>query len=604
MKNEMTQTHFIEKQKLDFEFTSEQKAKDWSANTAKFYREEILPVLEKLFNKYFTADQWYTIGKLEIDLGKIDSRELKEVLFKKIETELLGLLKNTAVSRKSPINVGGTASALRELKEQFEVKSYDQKILEIFYTFLEHGILLWNGKIRTTAALEQEIKQHIPFHRLAALPAFIELARLHHVRMRLFHQFTAPFRKRVFHVLFFEELKFVRIFRRFILRKLELSPLDKPSKEQINKFIPVDASKWIISVPSSRQHEWPEAIVLSVLEKVTEGKKQDDQIFEFIRSLNYVEESESGFGGAKDTIEQIKLYSSHFIATRSIMKSPGKPAQPLNKAIDAESGPILQDAKFFKKPQGNDAASPDTPPIKPDKKKEGPTTYNDGATSSKQSSESSGMKSVMPMTQKRDIANPEELLQPEFQAPVTEFETTTPIQAGGIITPPEPLNQYYVMHAGLVLCWPYLNQLFERTGYLRDRKFKDQNRQQRAVHLLGYLAGSEAREEHELVLAKLLTNWPLSMPVIKRMKLTSKEKKEANDLLTNMIVNWPILKNTSVETLRSSFLQREGKLSKVEQGWKLIVEQKSYDMLLDHLPYSIAIIKLPWMEEILKVDWA
>ena len=75
-------------------------------------------------------------------------------------------------------------------------------------------------------------------------------------------------------------------------------------------------------------------------------------------------------------------------------------------------------------------------------------------------------------------------------------------------------------------------------------------------------------------------------------------------MLTNMILNWPILKNTSIDGLQSSFFHREGKLRKEEQGWKLIVEQKSYDMLLDHLSYSIAIIKLPWMEEILKVDWA
>jgi hypothetical protein len=75
-------------------------------------------------------------------------------------------------------------------------------------------------------------------------------------------------------------------------------------------------------------------------------------------------------------------------------------------------------------------------------------------------------------------------------------------------------------------------------------------------------------------------------------------------MLRSLIKNWPILKNTSIEGLRSSFFQRKGKLRKEDDAWRLIVEQKSYDMLLDHLAYSIAMIKLPWNKEILSVDWA
>jgi hypothetical protein len=94
------------------------------------------------------------------------------------------------------------------------------------------------------------------------------------------------------------------------------------------------------------------------------------------------------------------------------------------------------------------------------------------------------------------------------------------------------------------------------------------------------------------------------MPLIKELKLLKKEKKECDMMLRNLISNWPILKNTSVEGLRSSFFHRNGKLQKEDDSWRLIVEQKSYDMLLDHLAYSISIIKLPWLKKILKVDWA
>jgi hypothetical protein len=50
-------------------------------------------------------------------------------------------------------------------------------------------------------------------------------------------------------------------------------------------------------------------------------------------------------------------------------------------------------------------------------------------------------------------------------------------------------------------------------------------------------------------------------------------------------------------------MQRNGKLSVVDDGWLMQVEQKAIDVLLNHLPWGIGIIKLPWMNEILYVEW-
>ena len=69
------------------------------------------------------------------------------------------------------------------------------------------------------------------------------------------------------------------------------------------------------------------------------------------------------------------------------------------------------------------------------------------------------------------------------------------------------------------------------------------------------------------------------------------------------IDNWTILKNTSVEGLRVSFIDRDGTLSRTTKGWRLRVQSSSYDMLLQYLPWSIQYIKLPWMDTILQVDW-
>ncbi|WP_373396428.1 contractile injection system tape measure protein [Algoriphagus halophilus] len=63
------------------------------------------------------------------------------------------------------------------------------------------------------------------------------------------------------------------------------------------------------------------------------------------------------------------------------------------------------------------------------------------------------------------------------------------------------------------------------------------------------------------------------------------------------------MKNTSVDGLRETFLQRDGKISRVENGWKLKVERKTVDIQMNKLPWGIGMIKLPWMNEMMFVDW-
>jgi hypothetical protein len=78
---------------------------------------------------------------------------------------------------------------------------------------------------------------------------------------------------------------------------------------------------------------------------------------------------------------------------------------------------------------------------------------------------------------------------------------------------------------------------------------------------------------------------------------------ESELLLKDVIRYWGVLKNTGIEGLRETFLQRPGKLSHNQNGWKLIVEQKTVDILIGSLPWGLGIIKLPWMPEMLFVEW-
>jgi hypothetical protein len=161
---------------------------------------------------------------------------------------------------------------------------------------------------------------------------------------------------------------------------------------------------------------------------------------------------------------------------------------------------------------------------------------------------------------------------------------------------------YFIQDAGLILLAPFLSTLFERLALASSGELKDPAA---AMALLHFLAtGREAPAEFQVVLPKVLCGWPLDKPVSLPEALAADTKAEARQLLESVIGHWAILKNTSVEGVQESFLQRPGKLSLTARGdWLLQVEQKAYDMLLQQLPWSFSWTRLPWMRETLRTEW-
>ncbi len=162
----------------------------------------------------------------------------------------------------------------------------------------------------------------------------------------------------------------------------------------------------------------------------------------------------------------------------------------------------------------------------------------------------------------------------------------------------------YIRNAGLIILHPFLTELFTRVGLLADKHWKDIFSQHIAVQILEFLgSGKEDFQEFNSSLNKILCGMDISEPVEPVIELHASIKSECGDLLIEVIGHWNILKNTSVETLRETFLQRNGKLTQADNGWLLHVEQKGVDVLLNSLPWGIGTIKLPWTEEKLYVEW-
>jgi len=161
-----------------------------------------------------------------------------------------------------------------------------------------------------------------------------------------------------------------------------------------------------------------------------------------------------------------------------------------------------------------------------------------------------------------------------------------------------------VQNGGIVILHSYLSRLFSRLGYLENGEFRNQSTRERAVCALHFLATGEAEFlEEELILTKFLCGWPQDEPINRYLDFSDYEREECVKLLSSVISHWKALKNTSVNGLRSSFLQREAILKKEAFGYTLYVEEFTHDILLKRLPWSISVVKLTWMDEMLTVQW-
>lgn len=161
-----------------------------------------------------------------------------------------------------------------------------------------------------------------------------------------------------------------------------------------------------------------------------------------------------------------------------------------------------------------------------------------------------------------------------------------------------------IHNAGLVLINPFLLSFFQHLKLTGNNKWIDKTSQHKAVLILEFLtSGNEEFMGLNLMLNKILCGIPIDEIVATDKQLDNETKKECEVLINTVITNWSTLRNTNISGLHEAFLQRNGKISKVDNGWLLQVEQKPFDILLSSIPWEIGTIKLPWMKEMIHVEW-
>lgn len=168
----------------------------------------------------------------------------------------------------------------------------------------------------------------------------------------------------------------------------------------------------------------------------------------------------------------------------------------------------------------------------------------------------------------------------------------------------EAEKNIYIHNAGLVIVFPFLQQLFERLELMKEGVFISAAAAYRAVHILQYVVtGETGHPEYHLALNKLLCGVAGSRPLERNVEVSDDEKAVCDGMLSAIIQQWTIVNNSSIEAIRESFLQRGGRITAGDDAWRLVVEKKGIDVLMDHLPWPISVIRLPWMEKPLYVTW-
>ena len=165
-------------------------------------------------------------------------------------------------------------------------------------------------------------------------------------------------------------------------------------------------------------------------------------------------------------------------------------------------------------------------------------------------------------------------------------------------------QEIYISNAGLVILNGYLNYFFQQCGFFGESGFESREKAQRAALLLQYVFAPEGEyREEQMVLNKLLCGLPLYENLPMPFEANEQEKAITAQMLDAIIAHWKIISNSSHEGFRESWLQREGKLTKKEKHWELVVEKKAFDVLLDYKPFTLSPVGFSWMDKPIKVEW-
>ncbi len=602
------QQHSIKKQIIEINLSSQTDAFELQNEISRIYHHKFIPLIDNLLSQFSSSEIIYQINQLEIDLGNIDIHHLEEELVDKfiekfqeklpqaigvstynfsqqtrpdiklaessiLPVEIAGLLDETAKERDNNRNKNQLKSEDKKTISKnilVEITDIEASDLNILNYFMQTGMLPWwsekfskqeleeccdrlltNSPNKIKYLVEQSIKEPKQLQRLIyqfSDSILLKIAGLLTADADLV-QFIANYNTDT--KLIFQQLKQTKNIPEVKLRLTKWQgiffTLSSNSNIPLNKFRFTQANLLHITTSCGINYsEFLNSLIAQINYSIRDGKYFKGTLVEILTEIKIPNEN-----------TQINLLSSELQQLSLNTQISPQYTQQINQ-LNNEFQRLLNEIK-------NSAEN--------------------------QSHQRTRLNQLEKVTQSLKIKIQQDINSQQF----------TLANANNTFTQSEEI---YISNAGLILLWPFLNRLFTKIRLVEKNYFINQISAERASLLLQYLVdGSTNSSEYMFPLNKILCGLDLLEPLNTNLEITTEEHAECENLLSAVIQNWSILKNTSTEGLRRAFLHRNGILRVHHDGWLLQVERQTYDVLLDKIPWSIQVIKLPWMNNILHVEW-
>ncbi|MBL1201842.1 MAG: hypothetical protein FWK04_22975 [Nostoc sp. GBBB01] len=602
------QQHSIKKQIIEINLSFQTDAFELQNEISRIYNHKFIPLIDNLLSQFSSSEIIYQINQLEIDLGNIDIHHLEEELVDKfiekfqeklpqaidvstysvlkqtqpdiklaessiLPVEITDLLDETAKERDNNSNKNqlkfGNKRTLSEI-QLVKITNIEASELNILNYFMQTGMLPWwseklskqeleeccdrlltNSPNKIKYLVEQSIKEPNQLQRLIyqfSDSILLKIAGLLTADADLI-QFIANYNTDT--KLIFQQLKQTKNIPEAKLRLTKWQgiffTLSSNSNIPLNKFRFTQAILLHITTSCGINYsEFLNSLIAQINYSIRDGKYSKGTLAQILTEIKIPNEN-----------TQINLLSSELQQLSLNTQISPQYTQQINQ-LNNEFQRLLNEIK-------NSAEN--------------------------QSHQRTRLNQLEKVTQSLKIKIQQDINSQQF----TLANTNNTFSQS---------DEIYISNAGLILLWPFLNRLFTKIRLIEKNYFINQISAERASLLLQYLVdGSTDSSEHIFPLNKILCGLDLLEPLNTNLEITIEEHAECENLLSAVIQNWSILKNTSTEGLRRAFLHRNGILRVHHDGWLLQVERQTYDVLLDKIPWSIQVIKLPWMDNILHVEW-
>ncbi|NEQ75360.1 MAG: hypothetical protein F6K23_21285 [Okeania sp. SIO2C9] len=599
------------------------------------------------------------INNLEQDLIE----KILEQIQQELEVEFSSSVKQTNISESGKKNVDSSnSSALQQDRkfknlQKFEIENKRRSQLEIFSYFLETGILPWWTENFSKQELEKSCDRLITDSPIQVKYIIEESLKNTKKLQRLIYQFSDVILLKIVSLFAGDLVKFIANYNtdiKSIFEELEqtrniptaklrfqrwegiLLSLSLRDNTKVNKLKLIEANLLLIATSNGINYtELFNSLVTKIEHLLAEGREFKSTLPEILENLKSSVSATENI--TRDSQEKEFLQSGQKLSqNRQILQRYQQQIQQLNRQIEnllqeIKNSPLVENqlnAETLENLKSSVSATENITRDSQEKEflqsgqklsqnrqilqryqqqiqqlnrqienllqeiKNSPLVENKsnlGINESRETSNSSRENMTGDSKEKEFLESGKKLSQTKFLDSVNNFSDS---------------DEIYIRNAGLILLWPFLKRFLLKIGLVQENLFINITSAERAATLLQYIVDNSTEiPEYILPLNKILCGIDLLEPIETNLEITKQEIAECEYLLSAVIQNWSILKNTSIEGFRKAFLQRKGILKIRDGTYLLQVERETYDILLDRIPWSIQVVKLPWMNNILYVEW-